>query len=124
MWFGRDGKNNVLVMELVGRTVESLYVYCQQRFSLKTVLLLADQLIVRMEAMHRKGERHRRLRSTHATLRHSLAKLGHVSIPHDRALCSHLRLPGPLPHTRLLSRARYLPHTPSLDTPSAQAGKR
>jgi len=58
MWFGRDGGNHVLVMELVGRTVESLYLYCQQRFSLKTVLLLADQLIARMEAMHRKGILH------------------------------------------------------------------
>ncbi|XP_057434740.1 uncharacterized protein LOC130727582 [Lotus japonicus] len=58
-WCGTDGDNNVLVMDLLGRSLEDLFVYCGRKFSLKTVLLLADQMISRIEYMHSKGFLHR-----------------------------------------------------------------
>lgn len=44
-WFGVEGDFNVLVIDLLGPSLEDLFRYCQKKFSLKTVLMLADQLV-------------------------------------------------------------------------------
>ncbi|WOL20492.1 hypothetical protein Cni_G29297 [Canna indica] len=58
-WYGVDGEENVLVMDLLGPSLEDLFVYCGRKFSLKTVLMLADQMITRIEYVHSKGFLHR-----------------------------------------------------------------
>ncbi|RZC15652.1 Casein kinase 1-like protein 4 isoform C [Glycine soja] len=58
-WCGTDGDNNVLVIDLLGRSLEDFFVYCGRKFSLKTVLMLADQMLTRIECMHSKGFLHR-----------------------------------------------------------------
>ncbi|XP_021752752.1 casein kinase 1-like protein 10 isoform X1 [Chenopodium quinoa] len=58
-WFGVEGEYNVMVIDLLGPSLEDLFNYCNRKFSLKTVLMLADQMINRVEYMHSRGFLHR-----------------------------------------------------------------
>ncbi|KAL6903499.1 hypothetical protein ACP4OV_004312 [Aristida adscensionis] len=58
-WFGVEGEYNVMVIDLLGPSLEDLFNYCNRKFTLKTVLMLADQMISRVEYMHTRGFLHR-----------------------------------------------------------------
>ncbi|KAL5698702.1 non-specific serine/threonine protein kinase [Ranunculus cassubicifolius] len=58
-WFGVEGDYNVLVMDLLGPSLEDLFNFCSRKLSLKTVLMLADQMINRVEFVHNKSFLHR-----------------------------------------------------------------
>ena len=44
-WFGTEGEYNVLDMDLLGPSLEDLFNLCSRKLSLKTVLMLADQMV-------------------------------------------------------------------------------
>jgi len=51
-WLGKEGNCYAIVMEYLGPTIQNLFDVCRGRFSLKTVLMLADQMISRLELVH------------------------------------------------------------------------
>ncbi len=44
-WFGQEGDYFCMVLDLLGPSLEDLFNFCGRKFSLKTVLLLGDQLV-------------------------------------------------------------------------------
>ena len=58
-WFGTECDYNAMVLDLLGPSLEDLFNFCNRKFTLKTVLLLADQLISRIEYIHAKSFIHR-----------------------------------------------------------------
>ncbi|OAQ74388.1 casein kinase I isoform delta [Purpureocillium lilacinum] len=57
-WYGQQDDYYVLVQELLGPSLEDLFNFCGRRFSLKTVLLVADQAISRIKYIHDKHYLH------------------------------------------------------------------
>ncbi|KAK0701548.1 casein kinase I isoform delta [Apiosordaria backusii] len=58
-WFGQECEFYALVIDALGPSLEDLFNYCGRKFSLKTILLIADQAISRLEYIHSKGFLHR-----------------------------------------------------------------
>eukprot|EP00658_Telonema_sp_P-2_P036414 TRINITY_DN26353_c0_g1_i1.p1 TRINITY_DN26353_c0_g1~~TRINITY_DN26353_c0_g1_i1.p1 ORF type:complete len:569 (+),score=148.11 TRINITY_DN26353_c0_g1_i1:282-1988(+) len=56
---GTEGEHNIMVMDLLGASLEDLFNLCSRKFSLKTVLAIADQMLVRIELLHSKSFVHR-----------------------------------------------------------------
>ncbi|KAM3511628.1 hypothetical protein MY11210_004712 [Beauveria gryllotalpidicola] len=66
-WFGRECEYYVIVQELLGPTLHDLLNYCD-RFSFKTILLIADQSIQRLEFIHSKGYLHGDIKPTNMAM--------------------------------------------------------
>lgn len=58
-WFGQAREYNAMVMDLLGPSLEDLFNFCSRRFTMKTVLMLADQMIGNIEYVHSKNFIHR-----------------------------------------------------------------
>lgn len=58
-YVGTEKDYNILVMELLSSSLEDLFSYCENRFSMKTTLMLADQMLDRLEYVHSRGIIHR-----------------------------------------------------------------
>jgi serine/threonine protein kinase len=54
-FYGSEGQLNILVIDLLGKSVAALFKDCGCHFSMKTILMLADQMISRLEYLHAKG---------------------------------------------------------------------
>ena len=45
LYFGNRGTENIMIMELLGPSIESLFNICERNFSVKTVCMIAKQLV-------------------------------------------------------------------------------
>lgn len=59
IWFGKHSNVNVAVLELMGPSLSVLFRKCEKKFSLKTILMLADQMVDCIQSVHQCGIIHR-----------------------------------------------------------------
>lgn len=46
-YFGQEGQHNILVIDLLGPSLEDVFDMCGRKFSVKTVAMLAKQMVSR-----------------------------------------------------------------------------
>lgn len=44
-YFGQEGLHNILVIDLLGPSLEDLFDHCNRKFSTKTVVMVAKQMV-------------------------------------------------------------------------------
>ena len=86
-WHGQLHDFTILVFELLGPNLEDLFRYCGNRFSLKTTLMLADQLLRRFEVLHSHNYLHRDVKPENFLL--GLNRRGNVVYITDLGLAIH-----------------------------------
>eukprot|EP01022_Parablepharisma_sp_SALTPOND_P026378 TRINITY_DN630_c0_g1_i1.p2 TRINITY_DN630_c0_g1~~TRINITY_DN630_c0_g1_i1.p2 ORF type:complete len:194 (-),score=15.49 TRINITY_DN630_c0_g1_i1:634-1215(-) len=69
-YYGVEGEYNVLVMELLGKSMARLLKAFSYKFSLITVLMFAIQAIDRLEYVHSKGYVHRDIKPQNFAIGH------------------------------------------------------
>jgi serine/threonine protein kinase len=65
-----------MVMDMLGKSLEDLFCRCNRKFGLKTTVMVADQLLCRLEIMHARNHIHRDIKPVSASC--SASALGNV----------------------------------------------
>ncbi|CAG9329113.1 unnamed protein product [Blepharisma stoltei] len=59
IWYGTRETTNYMVMEMLGQSLEDKFKLCNRKFSIKTTVMIADQIITRIEYVHTNSIIHR-----------------------------------------------------------------
>jgi serine/threonine protein kinase len=54
-YFGQEGLHNILCIDLLGPSLEDMFDLCGRKFSVKTVCMVAKQMLTRIQAIHEKN---------------------------------------------------------------------
>mmetsp|Transcript_34648 Transcript_34648/g.58065 ORF Transcript_34648/g.58065 Transcript_34648/m.58065 type:complete len:478 (-) Transcript_34648:110-1543(-) len=111
IWHGKYLNFEVLVLELAGPCLKDLFLALGRRFSLKTVLMLADQMIDRIACIHRLGYILRKVKPRDFVM--GIGPNSHSVFPIDFGLFKRYRCPRTGRHVhmrspdRIMARVKY-----------------
>jgi serine/threonine protein kinase len=113
-WHGYHSDFQAVVFDLLGPNLEDLFRYCNNKFSLKTTLMLMDQLLHRVESLHKAGYLHRDIKPENFLL--GTGKQGNIVYMTDFGLATYRRdshdqvmshKPATTPRISLVGTCRY-----------------
>lgn len=97
-YYGTFRECNVMVMQLLGPSLEDLFNKCGRKFSLKTTLKLADQLLQRVELLHDNHLIHRDIKPANFAVGRREDGEADVAFSIDFGLSKRYRHPHTLQH--------------------------
>ena len=92
--FARCGTLDCMVLELLGPNLEDLFELCHSRFSLKTVCMIAFQLLDRIETVHHRGLVYRDVKPENFLLGRKNSKESNIIHLVDFGLATYYRDPN------------------------------
>lgn len=70
-WSGVEGEYSVMVMEILGPSLNALHEFCQLQFEVKTVFWMMIQMLTRIEVMHTNDYIHRDIKPENFLIGHN-----------------------------------------------------
>lgn len=102
VYFQQDNRTtNIMVMDLLGPSLEDMFNYCFRQFSVKTVLMLGIELLTRLEFIHHRNFIHRDIKPDNFAL--GLGERANVIFVLDFGLAKRYRTPGTKEHIPYVS---------------------
>lgn len=90
-YYGTEGDYNCMVIDMLGPSLEDLFDYCKRKFTLKTVLMVGDHMIQRLESLHDKCFLHRDIKPDNFLM--GLGKNQHIVYVIDFGLAKRYKDP-------------------------------
>lgn len=90
-YYGTEGDYNCMVIDMLGPSLEDLFDYCKRKFTLKTVLMVGDHLIQRLQSLHNKCFLHRDIKPDNFLM--GLGKKQHIVYMIDFGLAKRYKDP-------------------------------
>ena len=59
LWYGKNSELQILIMDKLGPSLNELFLFCDNKFSLKTTCMIAIQMLYRIQTLHNKNIIHR-----------------------------------------------------------------
>ena len=97
-YFGQEGLHNILVIDLLGPSLEDLFDHCGRRFSIKTVVMVAKQMLSRVQTIHEKNLIYRDIKPDNFLIGRPGTKAGNVIHVVDFGMAKQYRDPKTKQH--------------------------
>ncbi|PWO01316.1 kinase-like protein [Tilletiopsis washingtonensis] len=113
-YFGQEGLHNILVIDLLGPSLEDLFDMCGRKFSIKTVVMTAKQMITRVQAIHEKNLIYRDIKPDNFLIGRPMTKTANMVWVVDFGMAKQYRDPKTKQHIAYRERkslsgtARYM----------------
>ncbi|KAL1923672.1 uncharacterized protein VTP21DRAFT_8652 [Calcarisporiella thermophila] len=92
-YFGQEGMYNILVEDLLGKSLEDLFDICGRKFSIKCVAMLAKQMLTRVQTVHEKNLIYRDIKPDNFLIGRPGSKLANTVFMVDFGMAKQYRDP-------------------------------